>query len=684
MKKLLNNKTFKCYFLLLLFIISLELIFRGISGVPIFSVSLLRIILGANIISLTLSVLFSWLPEKGNKIINIILCLILSIYAFLQLGFNNFIGVYMSINTKSQLGAVKDYVKEFLASFLGKYYLIFIPFIILLICHIVIDKKISKKEEKKFNLKPYTLRGCSKTLVSISILFTSCIIYYASLTASFMQNELQTVKTKDLFFNPNVPSIVVNEFGILGFGLLDIKSSYFPIEESSVVYAEKNDEDNYIETSRKIDDTLWKEVVEKENDPVKNSISNYLLNRPISDYNEYTGIFKDKNLIVIMMESINEILINAEYYPNFYKVYTEGWSFTNNYSPRNSCSTGNNEFSGMTSLYTIYNNCTANVYKNNTYSSSIFNLFNNAGYQTSSMHNYTEAYYFRKTIHPNLGSGRYYGVEDLKIDYYNEYKNWSSDEDFMHAAMDIVLKNNQENPFMLWLTTVSSHQPYVKDSIEGNKYISLFNETNYPQDLKRYMSKLKTFDNDLGILLDELESNDLLKDTVLVLFGDHYPYGLKNETLNYVLDYDLDEYEVERTPFVIYSSEQKPQVNAKYTSFMNLTPTIANLFGLEYDPRLYMGKDLFSDSSLDYVTFADGSWKNDFAYYDASQGTIKYYKDQTLSVEEIKRINNEVTSKMNISSLIIKNNYFAYLDEAINKIKAEKETLAIDIGKEEK
>ena len=124
------------------------------------------------------------------------------------------------------------------------------------------------------------------------------------------------------------------------------------------------------------------------------------------------------------MESVNEIIINPDLYPNFYKMYSEGIRFTNNYSPRNSCATGNNEFSAMTGLYSIQNNCTANIYRNNTYSTSIFNLFNAAGYKTTSMHDYTEYYYYRSTIHQNMGSMQYYGVEDLGIEYYNEYKNW--------------------------------------------------------------------------------------------------------------------------------------------------------------------------------------------------------------------------------------------------------------------
>ncbi len=82
-------------------------------------------------------------------------------------------------------------------------------------------------------------------------------------------------------------------------------------------------------------------------------------------------MFEGKNVIVIMMESTNDIIIDKDLYPNFYKLYSEGISFKNNYSPRNSCATGNNEFSGMTGLYTIQNNCTANIFSNNTYFTSI-------------------------------------------------------------------------------------------------------------------------------------------------------------------------------------------------------------------------------------------------------------------------------------------------------------------------
>lgn len=675
MKKLLNNNLIKNFLIILVFTFLLEITFRLISGSQVFDLSLIRIILGLSFISLILSFILSWTNKTCSKVIIILVSLVFTIYSFLQLGFNNFIGVYMSFNTSSQLGAVTSYIKEFLLSFLGKFYFIFIPFILLVLYYIFLDKFTERKFNKKFVLKSHIKYEPGIRIIStVLVLFVIGLVYNETLTAKFMQNELQTVSNEDLFQYPSVPSLVINEFGVIGFGLLDVKSLYVDPPDSYVFDA-TDDNISFEDTNRTFDDTLWEKLIEEETDTSLNNINNYLINNTITDYNDHTGMFEGKNLIVIMMESVNEIFINPDLYPNFYKMYSEGISFTNNYSPRNSCATGNNEFSAMTGLYSIQNNCTANIYRDNTYSTAIFNLFNNAGYKTSSMHDYTEYYYYRNTIHTNMGSGRYYGVQDLGIPYFNEYKNWASDEDFMDVAMDITLSDTTE-PFMLWLTTVSSHQPYNQSSVEGDKYLSITEGTDYPDDLRRYMSKLKTLDNALGILLDRLESAGILDDTVIVLFGDHYPYGLKDTTINQVLDYDLNDYEREKTPLVIYNSEIEPEVVDKYTSYVNLTPTIANIFGINYDPRLYMGSDVFDENYWNLVAFADGSWKNDLVYYNAATSEVKYYTDELVSYEEIRRINGIITAKMQMSSAIIQNNYYEYLNESLARLASEQETYA--------
>ena len=67
----------------------------------------------------------------------------------------------------------------------------------------------------------------------------------------------------------------------------------------------------------------------------------------------------------------------------------------------------------------------------------------------------------------------------------------------------------------------------------------------------------------------------------------------------------LDEFEKFNMPFIIYNSEEdKKIISNKYSSSLDVLPTILNLFGVEFDSRLLMGKDIFSDSEP-LVIFSD-------------------------------------------------------------------------------
>lgn len=652
----LNKNIIVNFLILFTLLFSLELIFKFTNDFKIIDWSILRIMLGISIFCLFISYIEYFIKPKFYKYINITIIVVASIYAFIQTGFNNYIGVYMSLGASSQLGAVVDYIKEFFGSFKTCYYLNLLPLVMIIYYY---KKRTIKLEfvKRRINDKKVTYSAC---------VFVSLIcMYMSTLYLNIMQNPLQAIQTKDLFLNSNVPSVSINQLGVATYAIVDIKNYFLPSEKKVELTFEKNEQKE--DATRKFDDTKWKELIEKEQDNNLNTLNKYFINNKITDTNEYTGFFKDKNLILIMLESVNDIIINEEDYPNFYKMYKNGWRFENNYSPRNSCSTGNNEMSGMIGIYSIYNTCTTNDYKDNTYPTSIFNLFNNKGYYTFSAHNYTEHYYKRRTIHANMGSQKYYGVEDLNIPYSDEYKNWSSDEDFITEFLNI-LDSNKEQKYMAWLTTVSSHQPYGYSSNEGDKYIELFDDEDIPDELKRYKSKLKILDNALGILLEGLEKRGELDDTVILMFGDHYPYGLSTDILNQVLYYDTSkDYEAERVPFVIYNSELTPKIIRDYTSYINIVPTVANLFDLDYDPRLYMGTDIFSDDYQSMTIFADGSWKNEKAYYNASEANIKYYSSEEYTVEELQKINNDINLKMEMSNLAIKHNYYQYLKNALEE-----------------
>ncbi len=642
-KNIFKNRTI----LFFVYLFTVEILFKVLTGTFTFSYALLRIFISSCILAGTVSLISRFIKKPIlQKIFFILVALLVFIYALAQLGFNNFLGNYASLNTSSQLGKVTSYIKDYLYSFKDSYYLLAIPFLLFVILLFL------QKEDKKF-------LDTRNGIIALSLLIG---VYASTLSLPFMQEKFQYVSNKVLFQNPALPNVAVNQFGINVFGLLDVKSKL--TGQGSDMSVTIDDEEENLE--RVVNDDKIKEIIANEKDDSLNSLNRYFYSRNITEKNDYTGLFKGKNLILIMLESTNNLMLQEEYFPTLYKLYNEGISFTNHYSPRNNCSTGNNEFSALTSLYTINNVCSANVYKDNTYYESLFNLFKNQNYQVSSFHNYTEKYYYRKTIHKNLGS-TYYGVEDLNIPYSNAYKEWPSDVELVDAFWERV---DHDQPYMALLTTVTTHQPYGVSSTYGDKYLDRFKDLDVSISVKRYLSKMTELDHAMERLLQLLEESGELDNTVIVMFGDHYPYGIKTSELQKMFDYDLEENkEIERTPFIIYNHETAGKKIDSYTTYMNILPTVANLFDLEYDPRLYLGEDLFSKDYSNLAIFADGSWQSPYAYYDAEKAQITYTNDDSFRYddEEILKINKDIHEKISMSNLAIVKNYFHYLDTKLHE-----------------
>lgn len=690
--RLFYNNVFKNYFLLMITLFAEELIFRWCVGFSLMDWSVLRIFIGLNALGLVLSALFSFFGRIASNILTFVVATICTLYSIVQAGFLNYLGVFMSFGTTSQAGAVRDYVTDYIASFSWKFWLILIPLVFLFIFYILFDHRIKvlerndtidfadkfdSEERKKLNdqilAKKRRRRIINAKINAIVIAIVLIGVYIYTIDVDFMQNDLQLKTTKELFNNPDIPNIAVGQFGATMYAFVDAKAVLMPSKEE--LETPFDDGFNKVEQvisdyTRYIDDTIWEQIISEEKRSNFKKLNNYYISQEITDKNEFTGFFKDKNLIVIMMESTNNILINEEYFPNVYKLYSEGWAWDNAYSPRNSCSTGNNEMSGMTSLYTINNSCTANNYKKNVYPGAIFNLFNNKGYKTTSFHNYTDQYYARTVYHPNMGSGHFYGVQELGIPYSNVYQEWPSDVELVEKVLSIT---EEQDKFMTWITSVSAHQPYTQSSELGDKHLDLFKDTNYNISLKRYLSKLKEFDLAIGTLLDGLEKQGKLDDTVILLYADHYPYGLTSSTLNSYFDYNVtSRYETDRTPFIIYNTQMQPQKHSEYTSYINIVPTIANLFDLDYDPRLYAGKDILSENYDNRVVFSDGSWQDERAFYSASSGKITYFEpNKDYTVEELKNINATIKNRISMSNLAIKVDYFNELNKQMEKYKVE-------------
>lgn len=682
-KKFFKNRVVLSTMILSAFTYITEMIVRIFTGAPFNDFAVVRILLSSIIISLFVSFIGHFLPKLGQRILNIIYILFVGIYNFAEFGLSSYIGFFMGIGNADQGTKVGEFIRDFFSSYKVIHYTILIPLIIFLIYYIFIDRFVTKniKRNSEFTL----IQKIYIEVVTVVIIIILSSAYYATIRLDNFKNKLQTESNYGLWLYPENSNLTVNNFGVLMFGFCDLKASILHIDadyvmnlnlnKSVIENKENNNEVVPVDLERKIDDTSWKELISKTNDGTFKSLNNYFINRSITPKNDMTGKFKDKNLIIIMMESVNEIAIyNEEYFPTLYKMYHEGISFKNNYSPRNNCSTGNNEFTVLSSLFTINNTCTANTYASNKYPEAVFNIFNNAGYKTSAYHDYTQKFYRRSKILPNLGANKYYGVEDLKIPYSTNYTE-ADDKDMFIAAQKYYMN---EDKFMAYFATVTPHQSYIDSQICSERYYKKYRDLGYSSNLSRYLSKMQVMDEAFQELLKQLEETDKLKDTVIAVFGDHFPYGLTDSQINEFLEKNNAGYtinrnsttnkNVDKTPMFIYNSEMEPLVVEDYTTIIDLLPTLLNMFDLEYDPRLYLGTDIFSNTHSSRAVFADGSWTNERGYYHAPNSSMKYLEGaEKYTDKELMYINQEISNRQKMSASAIKSNYFNYLGDGLKK-----------------
>ena len=684
-KKFIKNRVVLNTIILTIFTFLTEMVVRIFTGAPFNDFAVVRILLSSLILGLFISFIGHFLPKLGQRILNIIYCLFIGIYEFAEFGLSSYIGFFMGIGNADQGTKVGEFIKDFFSSYKPVHYTILIPLIIFLIYYLVFDRLVNKNTKRNTEMNMLQKVYIEVVTVVIIVLLSGC--YYATIRLDNFRNKLQTESNYSLWLYPENSNLTVNNFGVAVFGFCDIKASILGIDADYVmnlesanpkIEAPKKEEEVVPEDmERKIDDTAWKSLASSTNDSTYKTLNNYFMNRQVTPKNEYTGLFEGKNLIIIMMESVNEIAIyNKEYFPTLYKMYHEGISFKNNYSPRNNCSTGNNEFTVLSSLFTINNTCTANAYASNKYPEAVFNVFNNAGYKTSGYHDYTQKFYKRAKTIPNLGANKYYGVEDLKIPYSTDYTE-ADDKDMFKAAQKYYI---DEDKFMAYFATVTPHQSYIDSQICSDRYYDKYRDLGYSSNLSRYLSKLQVMDEAFAELLSELDKKGKLEDTVIAVFGDHFPYGLADSQINEYFNRNNAGYtinrnstankNVDKTPMFIYNSGSEPLVVEDYTTIIDLLPTLLNLFNLDYDPRLYLGTDVFSKSHASRAVFADGSWTNERGYYHAPNSSMKYLDGaETYSNEELMYINQEISTRQKMSASAIKSNYFNYLGEGLKKNK---------------
>ena len=625
-----------------------ETVFRYLTFPDLFNASFLRICIYTLSASLFLAWLFSLLPEWLAKLLTCLIGIFFGAYTVTQLQFMNFYGSYMSARASIDgAGRISEFAGQFIALIKPEYYdAMAAPLIVTLV-----------------NL--FFPLGKSRYKKKLLVMLGGCL-----LLESTAFSNLTTTEYVPLYLHPRFIDRSIREFGLGRFLVLDLISLATGSASNELLLPEETPEptaepettpeateEPVITRRDTIDDTDWKALAEAEtNDEIK-TVDNYLMNRTITDFNDYTGHLQDFNVVYIMIEAFDYMAIDPELTPTIYRMKEEGWDFTHHYTPKFSCATGESEFVSEISLVPLSDVCTPNQYAVNDWPSSIFSIFRNAGYYSSAYHNWKDEFYDRRILYSNSGCQAYLNYDDIN---YTRLWGWQSDLEMMELTIPYWI--DQDKFFTLYVTS-STHFPYDQGSDLGNRYLDQISAVHpdYPIEVKRYLSKSIELDKSLEYLMDQLEQAGKLDNTLIVMFADHHPLETPLKTLADYGGQEVDRmngFDEDRTPLIFYSPSLEPLKPDRVNSTFDILPTVLNLIGLKYDPRLYVGSDYFDEAS-ELVIFPNGSWITDNGSYYASDDT----HDETLSDEEVTRRNNEVNNLFSISRMIYRNNYFSVRPE---------------------
>ena len=347
-----------------------------------------------------------------------------------------------------------------------------------------------------------------------------------------------------------------------------------------------------------------------------------------NEVNKYTGIFKNKNLIFVQLEGIDDWLLTEKDMPTLYGMLNNSFVFQNHYSYYNGGgSTFNSEFAVNTGFITPLS-YTQNAYSfnKNSFPYSMANMFKNQDYVVNAFHMNSGEYYSRQTNYSNWGYDKYYGLLDI-----NDYKDKSYTLD-RELINDVTFQERmfpKDSKFVDYLITYSNHLPFTNtkgvckllydmemdldDTVDtGEESSSMFVQLTEEECIRKQAHET---DYMMELLLKKLTELNLIDDTVIVVFTDHYLYTVEDKTI-------LDKYKntsnnlINKTPFFIWQNNMKRTNIKEVTSQLNILPTTLNLFGINYNPNYYIGSDALSSNYKGIVFFSDYSWYDGNIYVD--------------------------------------------------------------------
>lgn len=394
--------------------------------------------------------------------------------------------------------------------------------------------------------------------------------------------------------------------------------------------------------------------------------------------NAYTGLFRGKNLIMICAESYCDAFIRPELTPTLWRLSHNGFCFPNYYQPSWGGSTTTGELSMVLGLDSTKGDDAFYSIGGNNHYFTMGNQLQRQGYFSLSFHNGYYNYYHRELTHTNIGydafiaSGQH--LEKLCGNIY------PPDVPLFEKTMPLYLEHA---PFSVYYMTLSGHAPYQRDSYFVGKYykeVDAFFGDEYAEKTKYYICYQMELERALTSLVEELEKAGIADDTVIVMTGDHYPYGLGNGSAwgndrDYIQDLikgdDRLYWNEDKSGLIIWSGCLEHELKDKDCTItdpvmsLDILPTVSNLFGVEFDSRLLPGRDVFAENTEPLVFWNNLSWVTREGKYDTRKREYHPAEDTTIpedrQEEYIKYISGIVDNRILMSSSIMKLDYYRML-----------------------
>lgn len=542
---------------------------------------------------------------------------------------------------------------------------------------LLVTKLLRQKKEKR------TLKRIGSFF---SMFVVSVGVLYLSLFGMYRYSE-EAYKDYQEF---GYPDEILERFGVTSFWVRDAHVLYLP-ETEEVFMANRADQaESVTETDIAETDTsetamtATTETIKKEHklavdieylkeigsDKI-DKITDYVCSIQPTTENAYTGLFEDYNLIFITAEGFSTAAIDENLTPTLYKLVNSGVVAQNYYVPLWQTSTSDGEYANLMGLIPDQQ-FSMKRSAGNALPYSLAHYFQADGAVCYAYHNNSLSYYDRHLSHTNLG---YFfkaaKLGNLKQSEWGDHvfqmehpDYWpASDLEMMQATVSEYIN---EERFHVYYLTVSGHMNY---NFYGNKMASIHqqevSELPYSEEGKAYIACNIELDRALEYLIEQLETAGKLEKTVICLSADHYPYAMQLENYEELMGAKLENsLELYRNSLILWNAEMDTVTVEKPCCSLDLIPTLLNLFGFDYDSRLFSGRDIFSDQE-GLVVFANKSFITDSVSYNKKTGEVIQRTDAPVSEDYIQTTKAYVDLLYKHAAGILNDNYYAYFSQAV-------------------